>query len=590
MFISGLNLNKNLLICLALLFLGGVAYAEESLYQVEIEAPSPLNTLLQKHLDIIKWRDNPRMSPNEWRRLSDAAPQQIKDLLATEGYFSPIITPTLSQQNRVNVAKFKVELGNPVLVNSVDIQFSGDITLQSSKELPSIQKLRDDWTLKSGSQFRQEEWAQAKRNLLASLLVEHYPNATILNSKATIDPDALSAALMVEIDSGAVVYFGNLSIEGLKRYPASIVENLNPIKPGSVYSQSKLLTFQTRLQESGYFRSVEITADTKAVNADGEVVTIAPIKVAVDENRSIKVGIGAGFSTNTGARTQLTYDDLNLLDRGWRLASSLKVEQKAQSLSGLIRLPITSAGYRDSINASLDRTSIEGQTTSSGKVGVKRAWGLRKREQYVGADYLIEHQSLDGAESSSKKAATLSYGITLRHTDNELAPTRGYLFNAQFAGAPLESLSDGRFLQSYVKVHAYYPITRSTQLIARAEGGMVNGKNSAPAAFLFRAGGDQSVRGYAFQSLGVQEGDAIVGGRYLATGSVEVVQWLTKQWGAAAFIDFGNAANSIQDLKPVYGYGLGARWKSPVGPIGADIAYGQETGEYRIHFNIGVAF
>lgn len=587
---SRLNLNKRILVCLMMLYWGIVAQADESPYQVEIEAPAPFDTLLQKHLDIIKWRSNPRMSPNEWQRLSDAAPQQIKDLLATEGYFSPTIIPVLSQHNGVNVAKFKVELGSPVLVNRVDIQFKGDITLQSGKELPSIQKLRDDWALKSGSQFKQEDWAQAKRNLLTSLLVDRYPNATILNSKATIDPDTQSAALMVEIDSGAVVYFGNVSIEGLKRYPASIVENLNPIKPGSVYSQSKLLTFQTRLQESGYFRSVEITADTKAVNADSEVVTIAPIKVAVDENRSIKVGIGAGFSTNTGARTQLTYDDLNLLDRGWRLSSSLKVEQKAQSLSGLIRLPITSEGYRDSINASLNRTAIEGQTTLSGLAGIKRTWGPRKREQYIGANYLIEQQDIDGAESSTKKAATLSYGIILRHIDNELSPTRGYLLNVEFTGAPLEALSDGIFLQSHIKTQAYYPITRSTQLIARAEAGIVSGQNSAPTAFLFRAGGDQSVRGYAFQSLGVQEGDATVGGRYLATGSIEVVQWLTKQWGAAAFIDFGNAANSIQDLKPVYGYGLGARWKSPAGPIGADIAYGQETGEYRIHFNIGVAF
>ena len=72
--------------------------------------------------------------------------------------------------------------------------------------------------------------------------------------------------------------------------------------------------------------------------------------------------------------------------------------------------------------------------------------------------------------------------------------------------------------------------------------------------------------------------------------SVEVVQWLTNQWGAAVFIDMGNAANRVQDLDPVYGYGLGARWKSPIGPIGADIAYGEDTGKYRLHFNIGVAF
>ena len=185
---------------------------------------------------------------------------------------------------------------------------------------------------------------------------------------------------------------------------------------------------------------------------------------------------------------------------------------------------------------------------------------------------------------------TFSYGITLRRIDNERNPTIGYLLNTQFAIAPLNILSTGQFIQSYVKLQGYYPVTSTTQLIARTEVGMVNGKNSAPAAFLFRAGGDQSVRGYAYQSLGVKEGDAIVGGQYMVTGSVEMIQWLTNQWGVAAFVDFGNATNKIQDLKPVYGYGLGARWKSPVGPLGADIAYGEDTGEYRLHFNLGVAF
>lgn len=583
-------MNKRLLIYLVLLFWGVAAQSAENNYQVEIEAPSPLNTLLQKHLDIIKWRDNPRMSLNEWQRLTAAAPQQIKDLLATEGYFSPAINTKLSQQNGSRVAKFSVDPGKPVMIADIDIQFNGDITQQPNKEIPSIQKLRDSWTLKTGSRFRQDEWSQAKRSLLTNLLLDRYPNASIHNSKATIDPDKQTASLMIEIDSGSSIHFGGLKIEGLKRYPASIIENLNPIKTGSVYSQSQLLTFQTRLQESGYFRSAEVSADTKTIDANGEPVTHAPVKVVVDENHAIKVGIGAGYSTNTGARTQLSVDDLNLFNNGWRLASSLKLEQKAQVLTGEIRLPPTKQGYRDSMNAKIDHTSIEGQATTTSQIGIKRAWGARKREQYVAANLLSEHVNLDGAPSASNYATTLAYGITLRRTNSELAPTKGYLFNAQFTGAPLASLADGTFVQSYIKTQGYYPITNSTQLIARAELGMVNGKNNTPAAYLFRAGGDQSVRGYAYQSLGVTEGDATVGGRYLATGSVEVVQWLTQQWGAALFFDFGNAANRMQDLDPVYGYGLGARWKSPVGPIGADIAYGQETGEYRMHFNIGVAF
>lgn len=581
-------LNKRLFIGVFLLFFACFSQADETLYQVEISAPAPMDELLKKHLQMIKWRDNPRMNPAEWQRLFSVAPQDFKNLLSTEGYFSPIITSTLDKTNGRLTAKFSVDLGAPASINKVDLKFNGDIIEPAQDQASHISKLRQEWLLTEGAIFRQDDWAAAKRKLLNSLLVERFPNATITESKAEVNLETHTVALMVAVDSGAAIQFGTLNIVGLERYKPRIVENLNPIKSGAVYSQTDLLTFQTRLQESGYFRSVEVTADTKSANADG--ANIAPIKVTVEENKSIKMGVGVGYSTNTGARTQLTYDDLDLLNRGWRLTSSLKIEEKAQYIGGQIQLPITRKGYRDSVNGSLTRTAIEGQTLTSSQVGMKRTWGPRKREQYVGANYLVEQQDVDGGATTTKKVGTLNYGITLRHTDNDLAPTKGYLFNAQFAAAPLETLSNGSFLHSYTKAQAYYPITSSTQLIARAELGIVNGKNGAPEAFLFRAGGDQSVRGYAFQSLGVTEGLATVGGKYLATGSVEVVQWLTAQWGGAAFVDLGNAANSFKDLQPVYGYGLGVRWRSPLGPIGADIAYGQATDKYRLHFNIGIAF
>lgn len=580
-------MTRSLIICLVLLCWGVLAHADNASYQVEIEAPSPLKTLLENHLDIIKWRTNPRMSPSEWKRLSTEAPKQIKALLTTEGYFSPSINLKTTENDSQHIAQFTIEEGNPTLIDSVKITFTGDIAQQSDKTAPNQQQLRDEWLLKPSMTFTQTAWAEAKRSLLTKLLVSRYPNANITSSKAAIDSNQQTAALEISIDSGNTIHFGELVIEGLERYSESIIHNLNPIKPNAVYSQSQLLTFQTRLQESGYFRMVEVTSDAKTAS---EQNNLAPIKVKVQENQAIKLSTGAGFSTNTGVRTQLTVDHLNLFNRNWRMTSSLRLEQKLQSISGTIRLPTTENGYRDSTNAATTRTEIEGQTTTVTQAGVKRAWGTLRREQYIGANLLAEHVNLDSADSSDSYAATLGYGIILRRTDNNLNPTRGYLFNAQFNGAPLASLSSGTFLQSYFKTQAYYPITKSTQLIARAELGMVHGKNSAPATFLFRAGGDQSVRGYGFQSLGVAEGDATVGGRYLTTGSIEIIQWLTPEWGAAIFTDFGNAANTIKDLKPVYGYGLGARWKSPVGPIGADIAYGQETDEYRMHFNIGVTF
>jgi translocation and assembly module TamA len=585
-----LEMSKRLFIYLVFCTWGLIAQANEKNYQVELDTSAYLRSFLLKHLDIIKWRDNPRLTESEWKRLTQDAPKNIETLLQTEGYFSPLVTPSISEENGVSFAKFKIESGPPMLVQQVDISFTGEITQQANDDPSAIQQLKQEWTLQPKMQFRQEDWDQAKRKLLTAILIERYPNATISNSRAEVNPETNTVQLMVEINSGPSMRFGHLTIEGLERYPATIIENLNPIKPGSRYSQSQLLTFQSRLQESGYFRSVEVLANTKASDSDGKQIIDAPVKVKVEENQSVRMSVGAGYSTNTGARTQLSLDHLNIFELGWRLKSSLKLEQKAQSLESQILLPTDKSGYRDSMNASVDRTDIEGQMITSTQAGVKRAWGGRRKEQYIGANILSEHVNLDGAESSNNFAGTLTYGITLRRTNNLINPTSGYLLNVQLTGAPLDSLSDGKFLQTYLKAQGYYPISPSTQLITRAEIGMVNGKNSAPEAFLFRAGGDQSVRGYGYQSLGVTEGDATVGGRYLATGSIEVVQWLTEQWGTAVFVDFGNAANTTKELKPVYGYGLGVRWKSPVGPIGGDVAYGQETDEYRLHFNIGVAF
>ncbi len=101
------------------------------------------------------------------------------------------------------------------------------------------------------------------------------------------------------------------------------------------------------------------------------------------------------------------------------------------------------------------------------------------------------------------------------------------------------------------------------------------------------------MRGYGYQSLGVQQGGAISGARYVTTGTLEIDHWLAPrwpQWGVAAFVDAGNAANTFAQLSPVVGYGVGARWRSPVGTLDLDVAHGVQNGTTRIHFSLGVSF
>jgi len=562
----------------------GDSYQTRFLLTTDIpsDQQSTLRELLQKHLSIHEAMQNPRMNESEWRRLIQKTPQEIADLLATEGYFK---AKTTVYQPATQVAEFRLILPQQAKVSTVDVAITGEI--QQTKHQSTLETVQKSWPLPVNSVFTQSAWSSAKKELLGSLLRAEFPNAKITRSQALVNPQTQAVFIQLAVDSGPAVRFGQVRIHGLQHYKESMVRPLNTIKTDTPYRQADLLTLQNSFMSTGKFRSVEVSAKTDSLNADHT----ADVDVTVNELEQNTVRIGVGASTNTGARIVFNYTDRNLFNRGLLWDSSLRLEQRLQAATSNITFLTDEKGFRDSIQNSVIRTDLEGQTTTALQNGVRRYWGQPNLfEQYVGANLLYEFLTVDGEQSQFNKAATLAYGLNMRRLDHPLAPTKGWILNTQFQLAPLDRLSDGRFLQSQARLQAFYPLTQSTQWLGRIEVGTVTGARSVPATYLFRAGGDQSVRGYAFQSLGVKEADAIVGGRVLLTGSTEVVQWLTSSWGAALFVDFGNAANSWKDYDPVLGYGLGARWRSPIGPVGVDIAHGQETGEYRLHFNLGVNF
>ena len=140
--------------------------------------------------------------------------------------------------------------------------------------------------------------------------------------------------------------------------------------------------------------------------------------------------------------------------------------------------------------------------------------------------------------------------------------------------------------------HIPKKLKENIDIIVRGEAGAVfaDDKKGVPATVMFRAGGDQSVRGYSYDSLGIRRGDAVVGGRYLAVGSLEYQHYFWDTWGLAVFVDAGNVADKWSDIDYAVGYGVGVRWRSPSGPVGVDLAYGEKTGNFHLHFSFGLTF
>jgi len=570
--------------CLA--FLPFLAHAEGVAYDVEIEAPKDIEKLLRENLELIRWRGDARIDESQLQRLYRGTPDEIRRLVETEGYYAPEIESRMEKRGDKTLAVFRVMPGQPVRVHDVSLAFEGALASQGSAIKPDGDELRKGWQLPVGSVFRQREWEAAKAALLRQVMQVRYPRAKFLETQATVDPDTRRAMLKVVIDSGDPVRFGPVRIEGLKRYPESVVLGENRIKTGDEFSEPVLRAWQSRLQDSGYFRSVEVVADLESGSAE------APVRVVVAEYQRKRIGLGVGYSTNTGNRVQFAFDDLALLGSELKLNSAVTLENLRQTMSATITLPTIQEGYRDSVGALYQRTDIEGELTRLASLNAKRTWGTPSEEHSVTLEYLNEEKTIDGYPTTYSHALPLTYSVTWRQLDSRLAPTRGYAVQAQVGAAVEPMLTDNSFIRTYLRGINYHPLGTKGELILRGELGAItsSGKDGIPSTLLFRAGGDQSVRGYAYQSLGVQQGDAVVGGRYLATASAEYQYWFLPKWGAALFIDAGDAADSVAGLDPAVGYGVGGRWRSPVGPISLDVAYGRRTQEYRLHFSLGFTF
>ncbi|QID18556.1 outer membrane protein assembly factor [Nitrogeniibacter mangrovi] len=548
---------------------------------VTLDVAAPLRPLLDKHLTVLREDAiGADPGPREQQALVRRARSEITGLLATEGYFSP----TIRREGEGMPVRLRIDAGPRTHIDTVDIRFAGQIERAADAERRA--RIEQAWPLKPGLPFRQADWDAAKGWLLDEVSVRDFPAARFTETEATIDPAAQAARLQLVVDSGPAYTMGELHIDGLSEYDAQLVRRYNPIAPGAPYDRDALLDLQRALQATPYFASVRVSLPT-----DGATEQV-PIDVALVEAKPRRIEFGAGYSSNNGYRAETSYRDANLFDRGWQLDTGLRLEQRHQLLFADVFLPPARGGGQDSFGAQSERTRAQGLTTQTLAIGAARRHQRGNIETHLALKLQREIYSPDGAERTRNKALTLNWTWTLRQVDDLFNPRDGYVISGQIGGGAKAAFSDQNFLRLSGRVAWYHPVGERDVVLLRAEGGMTRapGRDGIPQDFLFRTGGAQSVRGYQYNSLGVREGDAVVGGRYLAVLGAEYTHWWANDWGVAAFVDAGDAADERARLSLKRGYGVGARWRSPAGPLAADLAYGEADRRVRLHFSIAIAF
>jgi translocation and assembly module TamA len=554
---------------LALIVLVPLASAGE----IDLRAPAEITNLLTPFLP-----DEAAPGAGGQARLQ----RLVGEILSTEGYFSPQIE--FSEVD--GVVRISVDPGPRTVIAAVDVAVDGPLAAKKRQDLIA------GWTLPVGQPFRQQDWNSAKQQVLSRLLAENHAGARLLDSQATIDPATREARLMARYDSGPAFRFGELRIEGLERYAPSLVERHNrSVRPGAPYREADLIALQTALQSTPQFRSVLVSID-RDTPPDADGVVTAPVTVRLSERPAHRLSFGAGISSNTGARVETVFQTADLFGQAWELNTGLRIEQKKQTAFADIIFPPDAAQRRNSLGVMAQATDIQGLRTERIAIGGQQAWTRGEVETRLSLTWQDERLEPDGAPDSINRALVPNAAWTWRHVDDPFNTRDGIVLQGQVGAASKAILSTQNFIRLYGRFQQFFPVGERDTVTLRGEIGytIAPSRDGIPQEYVFRTGGTNTVRGYSFESLGVQDGSAIVGGRYMTTLSTEYTHWFDPRWGIAAFVDAGNAVDDLTDVSLAVGYGLGARWRTPAGPIAVDVAYGQRSESVQLHFSLAIPF
>ena len=573
----------------------------------------------------------------EISRLRRRARDATLAALATQGYFAPKVTLEAGTDIGGETWDIGIVAGKRTTVSSVDLTFTGRITRPEYAQ--RVQKLRDDWQLKAGQPFINSDWNKAKSNLLDEVSTRDFMLARMTASQAEIMADTATAALRVTIDSGPQVRMGELNTEGLKRVPDKLVQRYVRYSVGAAYDQNRLDTWQQDLQSTAFFRgafvsleqpgatpqqapepnsdrarapgSKDLAAATPAgdpsvsgavppppaaYDSDGEVTL--PVQVRVVEAPPKRFTASLGVDDEAGVRVESLYRQNVVFGQPVTMETGFSVDRLRQRAYADFLLPPTERGYKDSFGVLADHSDIQGLEVTRYALGATRLQERKgagdSRVEYETRWGLLlaqDHVKIDGGDEYTLPTLTATAEWLRRDVDNKYDPREGNLIAV--GGGVGVTLDTGEpYTRARVRAQKWWPIGKLDVLTVRGEVGRVwsNSKVQVPDDFGFRTGGARSIRGYKYQSIGVQRDNAVVGAPTLVVGSIEYDHYFNERWGMGFFVDAGDAAESFGDMSMAVGYGMGARVRTPAGPLFLDLAYGQRERDLRLHFSLGIAF
>lgn len=542
------------------------------------------------NLDLEQLRKDKSLDEGRLRRLYAQGPEQIEEALQPFGYYHADVQSSLDRQGDGTwVATYKVDAGPPLKVGAVDVQVLGP-----GASDPGFESIRAGFPLQPGDTLLQPAYEHAKQALEGYAATHGYIDAKYDVSQIRIDLARYTSDVVLHFETGPRYRFGPVHFHQNFLKP-ELLRGYVDFKEGDPLDSDELLKLQTALSGASYFERVEVVP--RRDRAQGLEV---PIEVNLTPSKRQRWTAGLGYGTDTGPRVSAGLEVRRVNSRGHRADVQVRVSDIEKVFQTDYYMP---GAYprTDLLTYKLGYADLNTQTSQSKSfiVGPSYARSLGRWRQSFGLDFTRTTFTV-GSDAGTSHLLSPTASWSRVHADDRIYPFRGERLQLDLAAANRSIASNASFESAHASAKFIQGFGgrptfggRRFRLLTRAELGYLATSaadfHKLPPTERFFAGGDQSVRGFAYQGIGLRDAQGkVLGGTRLAVASVEVEYRFLQKWGLATFYDTGSASDRLlHDLKA--GTGVGIRWLSPIGMIRLDaaVAVSEPGHPKRFHFSIG---
>jgi translocation and assembly module TamA len=526
------------------------------------------------------------------RRLYERAHDQVTLALQPYGYYDPSVDGDIKQVGKDWQVTLHVKPGEPVKITAVDVQLD-----KTAANIPAVRRARRALDRLKDQVLNDGAYDSARDSLSGALTATGFLDARLVTHRVEVNRSEHSAVIKLAWEAGQRYRYGTVHFEG-SQFRQGFLDRYVPFKSGDYFDQNQLLQLQQALNGADYFSVVNVLPEVDA-KAHGQVdvkVELAPAK------RTIYTG-GPFIGTDTGFGVRASMERRWVNARGHKWKNELVLAQRLKTLSTLYSIPMPGpdqrsfnfgANFRD---ANTDTSKSRTLELVANETRLWHGWTRTVGLHALSGTFTVGQEANESFDATGVEhgRSTLVYpevSLSRKVADNPTFVRKGWAVNIYARSTVGTLLSDTRFSQIAADAKWIRAFTRRDRLILRgAMGYTVTGNFDAlPPQLRFFAGGDRSVRGYGFQTIGPKNAfGRVIGGKNLLVASTEVEHYFTRNWGMAAFVDAGNAFSGT-NYSPRIGTGLGVRWLSPVGMIRVDLGTpinDQQRHGVELHLVIG---